>query len=237
MASLKRPKRQRDDQPALFGSPVEPVMIVGDDKNALPVGEAASGLLVNKNKITTKAEVESEPARASEPSEDEASPADRRTSSRGFSRKPLSSWERHGRYVPVYVVKMAGQVLDLETPERIAELLASGQHCIHAYVAKSLHVVAAAGCVWDMPDSIFARFTGDEVPAPTRECFLLTADLYDTIVEKCGDAERAFERGEMTDVNYRIMCHRMRWEHGVEAHMRRYGGVCDLADSSANGVQ
>ncbi len=194
------------------------------------VAEDGSGLIVNKNRITTKAD---EKKADDDPDDgDKKLPqGDHRTSSHSFSRRPLSSYERHGRYVPVYTVKLAGQVVDLETSERMADLLARGHYAVHAYVAKSLHAVAAAGCAWDMPDTLLARFVGDEYPAPVRECFLLTLDLYETILEKCGAAEAAFAAGGMEDVNYRIMCHRMRAEHGVEAMARRYAAARDFSRS------
>jgi hypothetical protein len=46
--------------------------------------------------------------------------------------------------------------------------------------------------------------------------------LFELILEKCAEAERAFERGEMLDLNYRIMCHRMRDANGVENMAKKY---------------
>ena len=136
--------------------------------------------------------------------------------------------------VRIYKAKEPGQIIDLELAEFVADLKKSGNYRVSAYVAKSLHCVVIGGAVYDMPESIRIVFSDEGHPV-VRECFLLTIDLYEMILEKCAAAEAAFTAGQMTDVNWRILCHRMRDKWGVDDLARRYATARDFAAEPAAG--
>jgi len=147
--------------------------------------------------------------------------------------QPAPNQEKAPSSMGVHVVKSIGQVLAFENDVVIAELKAAGNLHTAAYVAKSLHCVTAVGTVWDVPDSIYVRFVGLENPAPIRECFLLTQDLYDKILERCADAEKAHAEGKITDANFEILCHRMRDPSGVDDLARRYATAREFATDTS----
>ncbi len=132
----------------------------------------------------------------------------------------------------LHVVKQPGQILQFENDVRIAELKADGELHTSAYIAKCLHCVAAVGTVWDVPASIYVKFTGLESPAPIRECFLLTVDLYEFILDKCAKVEKAYEAGQVTEENFQTLCRRMRDPGGVDDMARRYAVARDFSDQS-----
>lgn len=211
MAAIRRPRKRDITGQTLFNSPAQGPTVIAEPKKATAPARKPA-----------KSDDEKNDGESDVATPDIAEPAPRAVQS------PAACGE-HGRFMPVYIAKMAGQALSLESPDRLAELAAAGHYAIHAYVAKSLHVVAVAGCAWDMPDSLSVRFTYDEGPqAPARECFLLTLTLYDTIIDKCAEAEVAFLAGGMEDLAYRTMCYRMRGEHGVDAMARKYATARDF---------
>lgn len=111
----------------------------------------------------------------------------------------------------------------------------------HLYLARNLLFVTAVSLEWEIaPSTILVRFTGDDTPpsgqrvVDTRECALLTHNLLDAVFAGCVKVEAAWERGDITDINYRIM--RQRWNDLMVAWWALpvrgwdFGGVTDEGD-------
>lgn len=220
MAAIQRRKSDRNDQPALFGGKGGPVVIPGTVESKKKHASESAALVVNKNKITTNPDA----------GDDDAEPP----AGKHITSQPTASSGSFARNW--YTAPVPGAVLDIEHPDTVATLQEAGHYRLAAYVAKSLHCVAVGGAVYDMPDSLLVRFTGEEHPAPVRECFLLTVDLYEMILGRCAAAEGEYEAGKMTDVNWRILCHRMRDRHGVNDMAARYATARDFQEPAQSPV-
>jgi hypothetical protein len=104
---------------------------------------------------------------------------------------------------PIYTKATAGAVIAIE-PDIIA-LADAGRLCHAPYLSKTLLVAEVAGDAIDMPDTVIIRFEAEEHPHPPRECWRLTVNLFETVLQKCVASEEAWKRGDISDVDYQTI--------------------------------
>lgn len=95
------------------------------------------------------------------------------------------------------------------TPNERIPIDATGKPAAAGYITKTLLIVEVTGDSFAMPDMILCRFHADEFPAPTREAWRLSINLFDRVLSACVRAEAAWGRGEMADADYQTL--RVRW--------------------------
>lgn len=105
-------------------------------------------------------------------------------------------------FTPVYLLVDQTRPLSLCTWPLEPELRRFGRLEHALYVSKDLRCVSCVGDAFDMPGLILVKFVKQERPAPIRECFRLTVNLFGQIVEACDKAARAWSEGGLSESEY-----------------------------------